>query len=464
MGTWLAPPLWDVRYARFDVGDVADRAEEWRVTVEGAGKVRQVRHSLPEARLGAKLAQEDARQLAQQEIRRRFGLDPAAMREVSAEQQERPARIDWQFTYTDPRVDVGKGGEARVIVGLAGDEVSSAGRYIFVPEDWQRAERARAGRLRIAKMGIGLLVIIIGVAALIAAIVAWSRGRFDRRAFWLTNLCVGVALVLGGINQWPAAAMSLATAEPYAWQVLLWVGGTAVSLVLFTLLIGLIAGVAAWAARVQASSGVGVRALYLRGAAAGLLVAGVNALVGAMGTRDTPRWPRPGDENAWLPWLAALAGPFAPVFGGMAVTAIMLYWLDRFTHGWQRHRVLTFVVLAFAAGAQAALSADDWVGIIAAGVAVGALNTLLFATLLRFDLRVIPAFVAAQVGASIVAAALLQRTAAGDIFAALSLATTLLIAWATTRYLVNAYTSAGTPAPERALSPSAITGSRRDTG
>jgi hypothetical protein len=452
MGTWLAPPLWDVRYARFDVGDVADRAEEWRVTVDGTGRVRQIRHSLPEARPGAKLSQEDARKLAQQEISRRFGLDPAAMREVSAEQQERPARIDWQFTYTDPRVDVGKGGEARVLVGIAGDEVSSAGRYIFVPEDWQRAERERASRLRVAKVGIGILVLIVGVAALIAAIVAWSRGHFDRRAFWLTNLCVGVALAFGGLNQWPAAAMSLATTEPYTWQILLWLGGTAVSLLLFTLLIGLIAGVAAWAARAQAYPRVGVKALYLRGAAAGLFVAGINALVGGMGTRDTPHWPRPGDENAWLPLLAALAGPFPAVFGGMAVTTIMLYWLDRFTHGWQRHRVLTFVVLAFAAGAQAALSADDWVGIIAAGVAVGALNTVLFATVIRFDLRIIPAFVAAQVGASIVTAALLQRTTAGNVFAALSLATTLLITWAATRYLVSAGTA---QAPERPVAPSA---------
>ena len=71
-------------------------------------------------------------------------------------------------------------------------------------------------------------------------------------------------------------------------------------------------------------------------------------------------------------------------------------------------------------------------------LAVGALNTLLFATVLRFDLRVVPAFVAAQVGAAIVAEALLQRTASGYVFAALSLATTLLIAWAATRYLVRA--------------------------
>ena len=66
--------------------------------------------------------------------------------------------------------------------------------------------------------------------------------------------------------------------------------------------------------------------------------------------------------------------------------------------------------------------------------------------------RLILPFVAAQVGASIVATALLQRTAAGDLFAALSLATTLLITWATTRYLVSAGTAR---APERPLAPSA---------
>ena len=82
IGNWLAPPLWEVRYARFDGGDVADRAEEWRVTVTGDGTVRQVRHALPEKRPGAMLSREQARTLAQQEIRQHFGLDPATLREV----------------------------------------------------------------------------------------------------------------------------------------------------------------------------------------------------------------------------------------------------------------------------------------------------------------------------------------------------------------------------------------------
>src|SRR5205823_804799 len=35
IGTWLAPPVWEVRYARFETGNVAERAEEWRITIAG---------------------------------------------------------------------------------------------------------------------------------------------------------------------------------------------------------------------------------------------------------------------------------------------------------------------------------------------------------------------------------------------------------------------------------------------
>src|SRR5207249_1867100 len=52
IGTMLGPPTWDVRYAIFE-GDVASRAEEWRVSIDAAGDARQVRHVLPEAKPGA---------------------------------------------------------------------------------------------------------------------------------------------------------------------------------------------------------------------------------------------------------------------------------------------------------------------------------------------------------------------------------------------------------------------------
>ena len=440
IGNWLAPPLWEVRYARFDGGDVADRAEEWRVTVAGDGTLRQVRHPLPEKRPGATLSREQARSLAQQEIRQRFGLDPATLREVSAEEQARPARADWQFTYADPAVEVGKGGEARVITAVSGDEIVGSGRYVFVPETWQRAERLRASRLSLAKNAITLALIVAGLAAIIATIIAWSRGRFDKRAFWLALGTVGAASLVTGINAWPAFAMQLKTAEPLAPQIALGAAGIALSLVPLTLLASLLAGVAVWEAREHSAPDTGVGRLWLRGASAGFFVAGVEGLAGAVAAQDFPRSARYTVENAWLPWVDALVRSVSAPVLGVAVTIIALHWLERWTDGWRHRRWLVYAALTIATAALAALRADNWTAIIVGGLVGGALYTLLFATVLRYDLRLVPAFVAANAIVRIVGNALLKGTAAGAFYAALEIAATVAVAWSITRYLLRVNT------------------------
>ncbi len=117
VGNALAPPLWEVRFARFD-GDVADRAEEWRVTVAGDGRVRQVVHRLPEGRAGATLERDAAQALAGEALRGRLGLDAAALVPRLAEQEKRPARRDWNFAWANPARAGGAGGAARgAVVG-----------------------------------------------------------------------------------------------------------------------------------------------------------------------------------------------------------------------------------------------------------------------------------------------------------------------------------------------------------
>ena len=159
VGNTLAPPLWEVRYATFD-GDVAERAEEWRVTIDGDGAVRQVRHALPEARPGARLSRDEAlRARASARCASDFGLDPAALKLTSAPSEKRaPARTDWTFTFADPRVDVGKDGEARVVVSIAGDEVVGA-RALRARARGVAARRARARRPTLfARMALAALL------------------------------------------------------------------------------------------------------------------------------------------------------------------------------------------------------------------------------------------------------------------------------------------------------------------
>ena len=453
IGAWLAPPLWEVRYARFDGGDVVDRAEEWRVTVDGEGKVRGLLHGLPEQRPGAKLTREEARSLAHAELRANFHLDPAALREVEAKEDAQPARTDWRFTFADPRVDVGKGGEARAVVSVAGDEVVGSGRYIFVPETWQRAERERASRLSIARIAVTLLFALVGLGAIIWASVAWTRDHFDRRAFWGVTLGLVAAALVNAVDQWPSVAMGLQTTEPVLRQVALISARLFVGAVITSLLAGMLCGVASYAARMHIVPGLDAATLWLRGLELGLVVVGADALTGMLTPDMAPTWPKFGAETAVFPWLARVAtSPNIVLL--MASAIVALRWLDRLTSGWTRHRLLCVMLLMLVEGSIAAMQAGQWLDIVATGVIGGAVAALLFAFIVRFDLRVVPAVIAASAVATAVVDAVQKSTAQAWALAAISAALALAISWAATRYLV-----ARGEIPQAAAQPAAAAGS-----
>jgi hypothetical protein len=195
--------------------------------------------------------------------------------------------------------------------------------------------------------------------------------------------------------------------------------------------------------------GVDVGALLLRGFAAGFMVAGIRALAGLLAPDTLPNWPHYLLENAWSPALEAVVGPITATLLTFAATIVVLYWLDRFTAGWHRRRLLVFVVLAATEAAFSAAQADDWTSVVATGVFGGALTTFLFATILRFDLRIVPGFVAAQSVVRATASAIEKGTPDAYLLAALQVGSVLLFTWAVTRYLTQASVETPVPAPAR---------------
>jgi hypothetical protein len=435
VGNWLAPPMWEVRYARFEGGDVADRAEEWRVSVDGAGKVRGVRHRLPEERPGAHLTRDEARSLAQRELHEAFGLDPGATREVEVRESPQPARTDWQFTVSDPQVQAGEGGEARAQVTLGGDEITASGRYIFVPEQWQRDERERTSRLGIAKIAVVLILALVGLGAVIWASVAWTRDHFDRRVFWAVSLISLVASLINAANQWPSVAMGLQTTEPVLRQVALASASIVIGTVVSGFFAGMLSGVAAYAARMHITPEADTRTLWLRGAAVGLFAVGVDALIGMMSPELAPSWPRFGAENGAWPWVSRLATS-VNIFMPIAGTIVALRWLDRLSSGWTRHRLLCIAILILADGAVSAIRADQWLNIVVTGLVGGLVTAMLFAFVLRFDLRVVPAVIAVYVAAAAVVDALSKATPQAWVLSAIGASASVAISWVATRYLV----------------------------
>src|SRR5262249_39206905 len=209
----------------------------------------------------------------------------------------------------DPRVEVGEGGQARFLVNIAGDEIASSGRYVHVPEEWQRTEREREGQLAIAKLVLGGFLALLALAAMVMAVLEWTKGRVDRRALIAVASIAFAGAALGVANRWPTIAMHLNTAEPIASQVSITVLGALFGGLLMALAAGLIAGVGLWAVRRRPRIALATPLPpWLAGTAAMLFAAGLTAGLGRLAPRMMPLWPGNEFSAAWIPWAAALLG------------------------------------------------------------------------------------------------------------------------------------------------------------
>ncbi len=434
VGNALAPPVWDVRFARFD-GDVAERAEEWRVSVTGDGRIRQVVHRLPEARAGATLTREDAQAIAEKALRDDLGLDAHDLVSRGAESFQRKSRLDWLFAWADPRVKVGESAEARVQVAIAGNEVASAGRSLFIPEAWQRAEVQRDDRRQILRIAAVGLVAFSAIAALVFAVIAWSKGRCDRRTLVGVAVLIALVVIVGSANTWPSQAFGLRTAEPVANQVLVTVLGVGAAALFASLLIGLLAGVGMHYARRHPPVRIAGRLpVWACGVMAALATAGIGAALGALVSGSMPMWPELKHESAWSPLLAAAMTGLALV-PGVAITLFLLSVFDRATAGWTRRLALVAIALILLSAAASVVSGRDPSLAVLEGAIEGA-TTFAFAwLLLRYDLRTVPAFAATGMVLATVREAMLAGTASAWTATAVTTIVVIAAAWAASRAL-----------------------------
>ncbi len=208
-------------------------------------------------------------------LRERLALDPAALQLRSAEQAARPTRSDWTFTYADPRVDVGKGGEARTRIVVAGDEVVLAGRSVFVPEAWERAQSEREGRRQLAKLVSIVISALAALGALVYAVLAWEQGQERPARFAVRGRRHPVAGSGQRRQQLAGRGDAARLRRAVINQVVVGVLGAFAGGLLGAVLFGLLAGVGAYYARIQVAAPIGGRVpAWLLGVAAALATAG----------------------------------------------------------------------------------------------------------------------------------------------------------------------------------------------
>jgi len=397
VGTMLAPPFWEVRYAMFG-GDVVGRADEWRVAVTDDGAVRTMAHTLPESAAGAHLARDAAQSLAERALKTRFDVDAKPLRIVAADEQQRPARTDWSFVFGDPRIAVGAGGEARYIVAISGDQVSGAGRFVFVPETWTRAEEVRDTQLQVVGIAAVVVFFAAGLAALIVGILGWIKHRVDAR---LLRIVFGATLaiaVLSSVNGWPSVAMRLATTEPVASQLTTRILGGLAAALLGGLLAGLCAGVGAFGARMNPPLvRIGRWPAAAAAVAAGAFVVGLQVALSALATPDAPRWPSAAWESLAWPLAGGLLSGLGFI-GFASLELFVVYVVARLTRGFSRRLWLAIgVVVALECAASLVQGRSNPAAALVSGLIAGAAAASVLLLLLRYDPRLVPAFAATVV-------------------------------------------------------------------
>jgi membrane protease YdiL (CAAX protease family) len=394
LGHSLGPPRWSVRFARF-TGPVAERAEEYRVVVGPSGEVLGVQRQLPEGRAGESLDEDGARAIAHEVVRAQFGLDPAALREVSAVPQARPARTDWTFRFVDPSARALRYGEPRLRVDVAGAEVIDAFRYVHVPEEWQREQRER----RQATQILGILSALFGGlvigAAVSAGIVFWSRRRYRPRVFVVAFAALLGISLLQLFNGLEASLTGIAdTAQPLGLLLAIVLGGGAIALLVVAGALGLAVGFAhTWLPALPRPPFSPLAA----GLALGAAFAGAQGILAAAAPPLAPQWPPLAHADATLPLVAPALDALSSYVGRVVGLLLLLSALERWSSGWRRRQPL-MIGLALLAGVFVLNpgSLDRVPHWIATGVASGALLLALYDATRRLHLAAVPGVIAAM--------------------------------------------------------------------
>jgi hypothetical protein len=380
MGSYLTPPHWRVRFARFQ-GDVAERAEEYQVSIDGGGRIFRVSHELPEARPGKNLTVDEARTIAQSALTTNFQLPIENVKEISAEANKRPARGDWGFVFSDTRNYGLPQGEPRISIGIAGDEVVDTVRYIYVPEEWARNERSERNLPAILAVACSVAIIAVVLAGAVVGIVQWSRKQgFSSSAFFAFAGVLFLLVAANVFNNWPAFASQLSTAQPLMLQAAIVISVSLVVALFRSVALALAGGLVAGLK--DASRALGLGKTILMGAALGAAMAGLNALARSAAPSIAPSW---GGLEAASTLLPILATALTPVnqFLTQALLLLLLFGAVTAKPRWWPFLVLAGLILA---GSSSLETISSW---LITGVAGGIVLAAAYALVLRHQPKLI---------------------------------------------------------------------------
>jgi membrane protease YdiL (CAAX protease family) len=372
LGSYIVPASWKIRYAQFE-GDIAERSEEFGTLIDGKGAVLEYAHSLPEARPGATLSEQEARRKVLHIIKEEFEIDTTHLTEISAVSKKHPARLDWTFIFKDPSIQL-KQGEARIKISLAGDQLSETERSIFIPEQWQRNEKQYQTIVSIIGMICTLLVLLALTLFVFLFIKRWRQFLFSASLFFIVALLLGLKATLQAINIWPLIVATFKTSEPYQYQALRSTGWLLLQIVAQSLYFG--AGAALGSAKLSKLHAPQSLSIFI-GVCCGFILSSLKSLSFILAPSIKPLWADYTHAASLIPSIGFALSFFTSYVSTTIIFLLLTRFSDLITDKWHKRTIaglMSLILITFCLNGLSVESIGIWfVSSILGGISIAVL-------------------------------------------------------------------------------------------
>jgi len=388
LGAYLMPPHWVIRFAQFE-GDIIERAEEYRLSLQKQNIIFRTLHILPETDPGAQLTEEQARIIAQKVLTEQFNFDPSILEEISAIAEQQPARKDWIFTFADHAIYPLEKGQARINIVVSGDMVTDSYRYIHVPEEWERNEQNKQNVAGIINILCSLLLSIFFIVGSAIAITQWQYLTISRKTV-MTTFGILLVLFMGTIvNEWPRIIGKFNTSEPFANQLFQTFSALIfMSFVQASIISLIVTAITMFKTNTTLPK---TNTTYLIGISIGLFITGAQSLVFFLLPSTGPLWADYSALGTFLPAYSVIIGLVIYYTTSTLLYLIFCTIVDYSTDHWQKRQWLfSFLFILFGLsiyGIRTLHNLSNWFIV---GTVMGSLIAFVYYFVVRFDRKLIP--------------------------------------------------------------------------
>ncbi|MGZ6255281.1 MAG: CPBP family intramembrane glutamic endopeptidase [Candidatus Chromulinivorax sp.] len=403
-GSYLSGVYWVVRFVKFHDA-VENRAEEYRVVVSSAhidshhhscpivgcaGHVIQALHILPEHFAGNELSQDQATLLVQDFIAQEYLLQEDDVKIISVDSDKFDNRRDWTFVLQDVQIfDFGLGGQARIKVKIAGDQLAGYKRFIFVPEDWQRQDQAFMLNISLIKTGLFFLMILFMTLGLTFGLYRLMRSRLGLQMLQHKAGLLAVILIIYSLNNLPVILSSFNTSEPFSDQIMR-ISLTLMSTWIWQILLGSIFFAIGAIGFVRGVKTNFIQALLLSGSI-GALIVGVGSIVNLFEPKLQPIAGMYGPASHWISTVGFIALNLKSFYLILSLFIALFAVLEEFKMRWNMHwfmQLLVTILCSISFESMQPIAPLSWM--LMHGLIVGCIVFFVYYFVLQCDMTLLP--------------------------------------------------------------------------